>query len=363
MRIGIVGLPLSGKTTLFNALTRGHVKVDSFLGAKEEAHVGVVKVPDQRLDFLAQLFQPKKVTATTVEYVDVAGLEKGVSTKSGLGDQLLGRLRTVDALLVVLRLFADAQVLHPEGSIDARRDFSILHTEFVLSDLNIVEHRLEKLRKSVPKTHSREEQQELQLMERCLQELEQERPLRGLTMSHEEERLVRPYQFLTLKPLLIVLNLGEEQIPEEQAIVASHADLAVGPWCALDVVSAKVEMEIAQLEPEDAQVFLKEMGLKEPAMFRLVRKSYELLRLVTFFTYVSEEVRAWTIPRGTTAKQAAGAVHTDIERGFIRAEVVSYVDLHAQGSLARCRELGLLRLEGKDYIVQDGDVITFRFNV
>ncbi|MCR4439544.1 MAG: redox-regulated ATPase YchF [bacterium] len=363
MRIGIVGLPLSGKTTLFNALTRGHVKVDSFLGAKEEAHVGVVKVPDPRLDFLAQLFQPKKVTATTVEYVDVAGLEKGVSKKSGLGDQLLGRLRTVDALLVVLRLFADAQVLHPEGSIDARRDFSILHTEFVLSDLSIVEHRLEKLRKSVLKTHSLEEQQELQLMERCLEELENERPLRALILSHEEERLARPYQFLTLKPLLIVLNLGEEQIPDAQAIVASHADMAGGPWCAMDAVSAKLEMEIAQLAPEDAQVFSEEMGLKEPAMFRLVRTSYELLRLVTFFTYVSEEVRAWTIPRGTTAKLAAGAVHTDIERGFIRAEVVSYADLNAHGSLARCRELGLLRLEGKDYIVQDGDVITFRFHV
>jgi len=204
-----VGLPLSGKTTLFNALTRGHAKVDTFLGAKEEAHVAMVKVPDPRLDFLAQLFQPKKVTPTTVEYTDVAGLEKGVSRKSGLGDQLLGRLRTVDALLVVLRLFADTQVLHPEGNIDPRRDMALLHTEFVLSDLGIVEHRLDKLRKSVLKTHSAEEQSELLLMERCLALLEAERPLRELTLAPEEERLLRPYQFLTAKPLLIVLNIGE----------------------------------------------------------------------------------------------------------------------------------------------------------
>jgi GTP-binding protein YchF len=298
-----------------------------------------------------------------VEYTDVAGLEKGVSRKSGLGDQLLGRLRTVDALLVVLRLFADTQVLHPEGNIDPRRDMALLHTEFVLSDLGIVEHRLDKLRKSVLKTHSAEEQSELLLMERCLALLEAERPLRELTLAPEEERLLRPYQFLTAKPLLIVLNIGEEQMAEEEAILAAHADLATGPACDLGVVCAKLEMEIAQLEPAEAELFLREMGLKEPAMSRLVRKSYDLLGLVTFFTYVSDEVRAWTIPRGTPAKRAAGAVHTDIERGFIRAEVVSFADLQAQGSLGRCREHGLLRLEGKDYVVQDGDVVTFRFNV
>ncbi|MGQ9561546.1 MAG: redox-regulated ATPase YchF [Candidatus Oleimicrobiaceae bacterium] len=363
MRVGIAGLPLSGKTTLFNALTRGHAKVDTFLGAKEEAHLAAVKVPDPRLDVLARLFQPKKVTPTTVEYTDVAGVEKGVTAKSGLSDQLLGKLRTVDALLVVLRLFANEQVLHPEGSIDPRRDLALLHTEFVLSDLSIVEHRLDKLRKSVPKTHSTEEQKELQLMERCLALLEKERPLRELAVSPEEDRLMRPYQFLTAKPLLVVLNIGEEQVAEGEAIAAAHAALAEGSGSDICAVCAKLEMEIAQLEPAEAELFFREMGIKEPAMSRLVRKSYDLLGLVTFFTYVSDEVRAWTVPRGTTAKRAAGAVHTDIERGFIRAEVVSCADLQAQGSLARCREQGLVRLEGKDYLVQDGDVVTFRFNV
>ncbi|MDZ7385587.1 MAG: redox-regulated ATPase YchF [candidate division KSB1 bacterium] len=363
MRIGIVGLPLCGKTTLFNALTRGHARVDSFLGAKEEAHVGVVKVPDPRLDFLAQLFQPKKVTPTTVEYTDLAGVEKGASKKSGLGDQLLGRVRVFDALLVVLRLFVDQTVPHPEGSIDARRDFGLLAMEFLLSDLGIVEHRLDKLRKSVLKTHSADEQREVVLMERCLALLEKEQPLRQLDLSAEEERLVRPYQFLTRKPMLVVLNIGEAQLPEAQAIVAAHADLIGGPGCMVSAACAKMEMELAELEPEEAAAFCTEMGIEEPAMSRIVRQSYELLGLLTFFTYVSDEVRAWTIPRGATARQAAGAIHSDIERGFIRAEVVSIADLQAQGSLARCRDKGLLRLEGKDYIVQDGDVITFRFHV
>ncbi len=363
MRIGIVGLPLCGKTTLFNALTRGDARVDTFLGAKEEAHVGVVKVPDPRLNFLAQLFQPKKVTPTTVEYTDLAGVEKGVSRRSGLGDQLLGRVRVFDALLVVLRLFADKDVPHPEGSIDARRDLTLLNTEFLLSDLGIVEHRVEKLRKSALKTHSDEEKRELQLMERCLELLAQEQPLRRLELSPEEERLVRPYQFLTRKPTLVVLNIGEEQLPEAQAIVAAHADVVSGPACLVTAACAKIEMELAQLEPEDAAIFCTEMGIEELAMSRIVRQSYDLLGLLTFFTYVSEEVRAWTIRRGATARQAAGAVHSDIERGFIRAEVVSMADLQAQGSLAQCRDKGLLRLEGKDYLVQDGDVITFRFHV
>jgi len=363
MQMGIVGLSLSGKTTLFNALTRAHADRLHHGGAKREAHHGVVKVPEPRLAELQRIFQRERVVPTTVEYVDSAGFEKGVSEKGGFPEQFLAQLRTVDALLVVLRLFENPAVPHPEGSIDPVRDFQIVQSEFLLSDYAIVESRVEKLTKTLAKTKREEEERQLVLLERCLAALEQEHPLRELEFSPEEAKHLRGYQFLTAKPLLIVLNIGEQEIGHESEVEQQFAALRPSPQGGLLAVCAEMEMEIAQLSEDDARVFREDLGMREPALERLIRCSYELLGLISFFTTEGNEVRAWTLRRGTPARAAAGTVHTDMERGFIRAEVAHYDDLIRCGSVAKCRDQGLLRLEGKDYIVQDGDVITFRFKV
>ena len=363
MQIGILGLPLSGKTTVLNALTRGREAVDTFAGGKRESHIGVVRVPDPRLDKLAEIFEPKKVTPTSVQYLDVVGLEKGASQKGGFSDEFLGNLRTVDALLLVLRLFKNENVLLPEGSIDPARDLSIIETEFFLSDMSIVENRIKRLQKTVLKTKIPEETRELEVLRRCSELLDQEKPLRELELSPEQEKLIRGYQFLTIKPLLLVLNIGEEHLGKEDDLVKEYSSLGQAHKCALTTICAEIEMEIEQLEEEDQAAFLEDLGIKELALFRLVRDSHDLLGLITFFTYVHDEIRAWNIRQGTFAKLAAGAVHTDMEQGFIRAEVVSFDDLARCKTIAHCREEGLLRLEGKNYVVQDGDVITFRFNV
>ena len=363
MQIGIVGMPLSGKTTVFNALTKHHADVDGFAGGKQESHLGDVKVPDLRLETLDELFAPKKCTPTHVQYVDAAGLEKGSSEKGGLSDFFLGQLRTVDALLLVVRLFEDVNIMHPESSINPRRDLEIVTTEFLLSDLNIVEHRISKLEKTAQKTKIPDEVRELELMRTFQEMLENEQPLREAEISPANALLIRGYQFLTIKPLLTLINIGENQISKQKQVIDEYTDLGAKEKCGITALCAEIEMEIAQLDEDDQNAFLEDMGIEEPALARVIRESYNLLDLITFFTYVNDEVRAWTIPRGATAKQAAGAVHTDMERGFIRAEVASYTDLKEQKSIAHCREKGLLRLEGKDYSVQDGDVITFRFNI
>jgi GTP-binding protein YchF len=363
MQIGIVGLPLSGKTTVFNALTRGHEAVDKFAAGKREAHIGIVKVPDERLDKLAGIFAPKKITPTTVQYVDVAGLEKGKGSKGGFEDEFLGKLRTVDAILLVIRNFENESVPHSEGSIDPDRDLGIVETEFLLSDMSIVENRITRLEKTVPKTKNKDEMVELEVLRKCAQFLDEERPLRELKLSPDEEKSIRGYQFLTIKPLLIALNIAEEDLDHEEEILLRYQAMSQAPRRNLTLICAEIEMEIEQLQEEDQQAFLDDMGIKEMAISRLVKASYDLLGYITFFTYVNDEIRAWNITHGTNAKQAAGAVHSDMEHGFIRAEIVSYDDLIRCESIAHCREQGLLRLEGKDYVVKDGDVITFRFNV
>ncbi len=363
MIVGIVGLPLSGKTTLFNALTGGTVAVDKFMGGKRETHRAVVNVPDQRLEHLAAIFQPRKVTPATVEYVDMAPVQREGGSRSGLDDEFLGYIRTLDELLIVLRAFGDESVPHPLGNVDPVRDLDELMAEFLLSDLAIVENRIARLEKTAHKTKNEEELFELELLSRFRTVLEDNQPLRILELAPEEEKVVRGYSFLTLKPTLIVVNIGENELGEEQLWLDKFADVAAVPNTRVTAVCAQIEAEIAQLEPEDARAFLDDMNLTEPARSRLIRDSYELLGLVNFFTAGEKEVRAWTIRRGTRAKEAAGVIHSDLERGFIRAEVVPYEDLVRLGSFARCREEGVLRLEGKDYVVKDGDVITVRFGV
>ncbi len=355
MQLGILGLPKAGKTTLFNTLTASHEATGKFL-ASDATHLGVAKVPDPRLAALRDLFQPKKYTPATVEYVDIPGITKGEGAES----LDLGKLKTVDALLHVVRAFEDAEIPHPDGSVDPLRDVHTIDLELILSDHTLIERRLDRLEKAAKRGTSAEEEREKKLLkEIILPALEAERPVRALTLDADDERLLRGYQLLTAKPMLVVLNVGEGVVatadPKEFGIdVARHPAI---------VVSAPIEEEISRLSPAEQKEFLGDLGLSEPSLDRVLRASFELLGRIAFFTVGEDEVRAWTIRRGLHAKEAAGSIHSDIERGFIRAEVVACSALLELKTLAHCRDKGLLRLEGKEYVVLDGDVINFRFNV
>jgi len=363
MQIGIIGLEQSGKTTLFNALTSSSGDIEAGAGSKKEANLSNVKVPDPRLDRLHELYPTAKKTPATIEYLDVGGLAKGSTQRKGFIEQFLASLRNVDALLCVLRNFENAAVPHPEGDVEPRRDWRIIEEEFFFADMAILEGRIERLRSELQKVKKPELQKELELLERCFAALESETPLRQLELASEEEKALRGFQFLTAKPVLLVLNIDEAQLARESEITGEFADLSDAANIGLVCLSAKLEAEIAGLPDEDRDDFRREMGIKEPALNKMIRSSYALLGLISFFTVGEKEVRAWTIRKGNRAQLAAGEIHSDIERGFIRAEVVDYENLNRLGSLTKCREQGVLRLEGKDYIVQDGDVITFRFNI
>jgi GTP-binding protein YchF len=358
MRAGILGLPLVGKSTLFQLLT-GQAAPPP--GGRAEARLGVARVPDPRVEALAHLFNPRERTWATVEYVDVPGVVRGES--AALVD--LPPLRGVDALVHVLRAFESEVAPHPEGSIDPSRDAATLELELMLADLGIVERRIERLETNIKKAHQADDVAERELFLRLKQGLETETPLRALNLGKDERRRLRGYSLLSEKPLLLVVNLDEARIREAAASVESWglADLAQRPRVAVCPVSAPIEAEMAELDPEDGQAFRQDLGLDEPGLERIIRTSYDLLGLISFLTVGEDECRAWTVERGTRARVAAGAIHSDIERGFIRAEVVRFEDLVAAGSLAACRERGTLRLEGKDYEVRDGDVINFRFAV
>ncbi|RJP79886.1 MAG: redox-regulated ATPase YchF [Candidatus Zixiibacteriota bacterium] len=359
LRLGIVGLPGSGKTSLFRALTGVVAEIGA--AGRREIHVGQAKVPDARLDRLFALYQPRKETPAVVEYVDVAGIKAGETSRSGLEDQFLGDLRTCEALLAVLRHFEAPGLPLP----DPARDFRTLEQEFILSDHIILEKRLHRVKKDIQKLPNRAEaNREIELLERCLEAMEQEIPLRRLGLKPEEMVLLKSYQPLSLKPVLAVLNVGEEDIRREGEILDRYRPAIEGPGVELAAACASIEMEIAQLDPASAREFMDDLGIAESALDRLVRASYHLLGLISFFTIGHDEVRAWTIPRGERARQAAGEIHSDLERGFIRAEVVHFDDFMAQeGSMPACRAQGLLRQEGKDYIVQDGDIMEVRFAV
>ncbi len=360
MKIGIVGLPFSGKTTLFKALTGAAAEE---MGGKKEAHHAVVKVPDARLDRLFEVLQPKKKIPAVVEYLDLSGITAESQKRGTFSDQFLGQLRTVDAVLVIVRAFAHELVAHPLQSIDPDRDLRLVQEEFILSDLGIVENRMRTLEKQLRVHKNDHDVREYHLLEKFKSTLENAHPLRTLAISNEEEALIRGYQFLTLKPHILVINIDEKDIPRESEIKQAHGEWENIPHTTVVPISAELEMEIAQLEPAEAAAFLQDAGLQQPARDRLIRVCYELLGLLSFFTWNEDEVRAWAIRRNTHAPQAAGKVHSDMERGFIRAEVVHYDDFITRGSIAKCRSDAVLRLEGKDYIVKDGDMITFRFAV
>lgn len=360
MEIGIFGLPLSGKTTLFNLLTGTHAET-GFSTGKKKANLGISRVPDTRLDRLSKIWNPKKTTYTTIRYVDVAGIEK--SAEKGLGSEVLTSLKNTDALLVVLRAFNDESIPHPEGSVNPLRDARMLVDEMLLSDMVIVEGRLERIAKQMKGKDRDEALAEKALMEKLGAVLESGKMLREVELTDDEKRIIRGYQFLTMKPLILALNVGEKDLAGAQD-AADHLSSEVGmSGAAMTWMCATVEQEISELSQEDAAAFLSDLGIKESAMDRIIRTSYGLLGLISYFTMGEDECRAWTVKSGAKAPEAAGVIHSDLERGFIRAEVVHYDDFVNSGSVAACREKGLYRLEGKEYVVKDGDILNIRFSV
>lgn len=361
MRIGIIGLPNSGKTTVFNALTRGTIETAAYSSGQIEPNLAMVKVPDERLDALAKLYKPKKVTPADVQYIDVAGMSSGAATSGGgLSPQFLNYISQVDALLHVVRAFEDDSVAHPDGSVNPGRDLASVDLELMFSDMAIIERRVTRLKAEIGKmpTKDREIRQlELETLERLYAGLEAERPIRAQELNEDEARALRGFQFLSAKPVLVVINIGESQLGDPPAF---SYDL---PKSALVALAGKVEAELAQLEDEDARAFMDDLGISEPARDRVIKASYSMLGLMSFLTAGEDEVRAWTIRTGTPAVEAAGAIHSDIQRGFIRAEIVAYTDLMAAGDMAAAKKAGTVRLEGKTYIVKDGDITHFLFNV
>lgn len=355
MQTGIIGLPQSGKTTLFRILTKAHLDEKA---ARAATHVGIARVPEPRLAQLAAIYNPKKITYATVEYVDVGG----VSRDRARDASVLAPLREVDALAHVLRVFDDPAVPHSAGSVDPLRDAVSLDLELMLSDLEQIERRIERVEKDLKKKKETALEFELALLLRCRAAIQAETPLRELEFSPEEKKALTGFMFLSLRPMLYVLNLGDDEAPQLDSAMQRHGleKLAGKPQSAVVAVCGRIEAELAELEDAAAAELLTAYGLKEPGLHRLIRATYELLGLIPFFTAGEPEVRAWTIARGTNAQKAAGAIHTDIERGFIRAEVVRCEDLLAAGSIPAAREKGQVRLEGKEYVVQEGDVILFR---
>ena len=355
MKIGLVGLPKSGKTTLFNLLTGSSVATARYDTGRAELHTGVARVPDPRVDVLRSLFNPKKTTYASFEVVDLAGIARG--ERAGLETK---EFRNADALLHVVRAFADEAL----GAADPRRDIGDLETELLLADLEVVERRLERLEASIGKQRKEPEIKERDLLVRIKAGLESERPLRAETLTADEDKLLRGFTFLSAKPIFHIVNLDEKAIADGERVVEGLRGTARRVRTSLGWVSAVIETEIARLEGEEQQAFLADLGLAEPAIRRVLRECYALLGLVSFFTVGEDEVRAWPIPEGTRAQDAAGVVHSDIARGFIRAEVNGYDELVAAGgAFADLRAKGQLRLEGKDYIVRDGEICHFRFNV
>lgn len=361
---GIVGLPNVGKSTLFNAITQAGAESANYPFCTIDPNVGVVEVPDPRLSKLAEIVNPRRVVPTAFEFVDIAGLVKGASQGEGLGNQFLSHIREVDAIVHVVRCFEDENVTHVSGGVDPLGDIATINLELILADLETVERRLDRVTRQL-KTGEKRYKVEKEMLERIKDVFEKEQPARSLTYSEEERLFLRDLHLLTLKPVLYVTNVSEGDAGAETGnlYVQKVREYAAQEGAEVIVISAKVEAEIAELEGEDKAMFLEELGVEEAGLDRLIRGAYKLLGLITYFTVGENEVRAWTIKEGTKAPQAAGVIHTDFERGFIRAEVVGYEELVEAGSMAQARERGLLRLEGKDYVVKDGDVMHFRFNV
>ena len=365
MKLGIVGLPNVGKSTLFNSLTKAGAESANYPFCTIDPNVGVVAVPDERLKLLGDLYHSKKVTPAVIEFVDIAGLVKGASKGEGLGNQILSNIREVDAIVHVVRCFEDSNVVHVDGSVNPLRDIETINLELIFSDLEILERRIAKVAKGA--RMDKEQAKELAMLERVKERLEDGKLAIGFeTEDEDEEEYFKNLNLLTAKPVIYAANVGEEDLANDgadNAGVQAVREYAKETGSEVFAICAQIEEEISELDDEERQMFLDDLGLKESGLEKLIRASYHLLGLMSFLTSGEDETRAWTIKQGTKAPQAAGKIHTDFERGFIKAEVVNYKDLLENGSLAAAREKGLVRMEGKEYVVQDGDVILFRFNV
>ncbi|MDR3611205.1 MAG: redox-regulated ATPase YchF [Ignavibacteriaceae bacterium] len=358
MQIGITGLPLSGKTTLFQTITKTHI--DPSILARSESHQAIIKVPDYRLDKCTEIFKPKKKVNAAIEFVDIIGLQKGDSGSTQFTSNFLSKIKNTDALIHVVRLFENELVIHPEGKIDLMRDINIVDTEFILADMTIIEKRIESLKKQILKIHEDNLKKELVVLEKCFELLQNEKPLRDAELNKEEQKILKTYQFLSLKPQLIALNLDETQINDVEKYLNELVKHKVGKNTKVLSFFGKIEMEMSELSEEEASVFMQEYGVKNSALDTIIREAYSLLGLQSFLTIGEDECRAWTIRKGSTAQEAAGEIHSDFYAKFIRAEVVHYDDFIKNGSFAKAKECGTWRLEGKEYIVKDGDIISIR---
>lgn len=361
---GIVGLPNVGKSTLFNAITNQKILAENYPFATIEPNVGVVTVPDERMNKLKEMYEPERFIPTAYEFTDIAGLVKGASKGEGLGNKFLSHIREVDAIVEVVRCFDDGKIIHVDGVIDPIRDIETINLELAIADLDVINNRLERVSKKARTTKNKDDILEVEILEKCKKALEENKPIRQLDLSDEDKKIIKSYSFLTQKPIIYLANIKESELGEQDnEHVLKVKEYASKENAKVISLCAKVEEELSELSDEDKKEMLEGLGIETSGLDKLVMATYDILGLATYFTVGKDEVRAWTFKKGMNAKECAGIIHTDFEKGFIRAEVISYEDLIKYGSEIKVKEAGKARLEGKDYLMQDGDICHFRFNV